>query len=292
MNLKSIYLISVDAFFYGKDMNIEQLIELSLSEDIRHGDITTDFLDLKNKKIKAVLKAKEAGVLAGLEVSFQVFNAIDEKTKCKSLKKDGDFLNKGEIFAEISGYSSSVLKAERVSLNFLQRLSGIATLTNKYVQKIYPYKAWLLDTRKTTPLLRELEKYAVRIGGGFNHRFGLYDMIMLKENHIKSAGSITEAVKRVKAKNTSYKIEVEVTNSRELDEAVKAGADRVMLDNMGVPEMQKAVEEYSGKVELEASGNVKLDTIEEIAKTGVDFISCGALTHSYKSLDISLLFID
>ena len=273
-------------------MNINQLIELSLSEDIRHGDITTDFLDLKNKKIKAVLKAKETGVLAGLEVAFQVFSAIDEKTKCKALKKDGDFLKKNDIIAEISGYSSSVLKAERVALNFLQRLSGIATLTNRFVQKIYPYKAWLLDTRKTTPLLRELEKYAVRIGGGFNHRFGLYDMIMLKENHIKSAGSITEAVKRVKAKNTSYKIEVEVTNSRELDEAVKAGADRVMLDNMGVPEMQKAVEEYSGKVELEASGNVKLDTIEEIAKTGVDFISCGALTHSYKSLDISLLFID
>ena len=273
-------------------MDIKTLIELSLSEDIRHGDVTTDFLKLGNKKTKAVLKAKEEGILAGLETAFRVFNTIDAKTKCKALKKDGDFLKKGDIIAEISGYSASVLKAERVALNFLQRLSGIASLTYKYVQKIYPYKAWLLDTRKTTPLLRELEKYAVRTGGGFNHRFGLYDMIMLKENHIRSVGSISEAVKKVKTKNTSYKIEVEVTNLNELKDAVNAGADRVMLDNMSVSDMKKAVEEFSGKVELEASGNVTLDTIEKIAKTGVDFISCGALTHSYRSLDISLLFTE
>jgi nicotinate-nucleotide pyrophosphorylase (carboxylating) len=279
-------------FFMGNIMDIKTLIELSLSEDIRHGDVTTDFLKLGNKKTKAVLKAKEEGILAGLETAFRVFNTIDAKTKCKALKKDGDFLKKGDIIAEISGYSASVLKAERVALNFLQRLSGIASLTYKYVQKIYPYKAWLLDTRKTTPLLRELEKYAVRTGGGFNHRFGLYDMIMLKENHIRSVGSISEAVKKVKTKNTSYKIEVEVTNLNELKDAVNAGADRVMLDNMSVSDMKKAVEEFSGKVELEASGNVTLDTIEKIAKTGVDFISCGALTHSYRSLDISLLFTE
>jgi nicotinate-nucleotide pyrophosphorylase (carboxylating) len=169
-------------------------------------------------------------------------------------------------------------------------MSGIATLTRKHVDLIKPYKAKLLDTRKTTPLLRSLEKYAVRAGGAYNHRFGLYDMIMIKDNHIHAAGSITEAVRRVKRFNTSYKIEVEVKNLEELQEAVQNQVDRVMLDNMSLDQIKEAVRIYSGQIEMEVSGNVKLDTIEAIAATGVDYISSGSLTHSYQSLDISLLF--
>jgi len=169
-------------------------------------------------------------------------------------------------------------------------MSGIASLTHDFVTQLEDTEAKLLDTRKTTPLLRQLQKYAVRMGGGFNHRFGLYDMIMLKENHIRAAGSITEAVRRVKINNTSYRVEVEVTNEAELLEAINCGVDRVMLDNMTLDQMKRAVRLYSDKVELEASGNVTLDTVREIAKTGVHFISSGALTHSYKSLDISMLF--
>ena len=208
----------------------------------------------------------------------------------KALKKDGDNISKGDRLAEISGKAVSILQAERVALNFLQRMSGIATMTNKFVRQIVSFKAKLLDTRKTTPMLREFEKYAVRVGGGFNHRFGLYDMVMLKENHIRAVGSITAAVNRIRKHTTSYKIEVEVTNLRELEEAAKCGVDRIMLDNMSLSEMREAVKKISGKVKLEASGNVTLETIGKIAETGVDFISSGSLTHSYKSFDISLLF--
>jgi len=271
-------------------MNIDKLIELSLEEDIRHGDVTTDNLGIEDRSSTAFLVSKENGILAGIEITFKVFKKIDFSTKCRAFKKDGDKLIKGEKIAEISGKSSSILKAERVALNFVQRISGIASLTARFVEKVSSFNTKILDTRKTTPLLRELEKYAVRTGGGFNHRFGLYDMVMLKENHIRAAGSISKAVEAIKKHNTSYKIEVEVTNSTELEEAVNCKVDRVMLDNMSLDEMKKAVEKYSHKVELEASGNVTLETIEEIAATGVHFVSSGALTHSYKSLDISLLF--
>ena len=271
-------------------MNIEKLIELSLEEDIQHGDITTDNLEIEDRLSKASLVAKENGILAGIEIAFKVFKKIDFLTKCRAFKKDGDKLIKGEKIAEISGKSSSLLKAERVALNFLQRLSGIATLTARFVEKVSFFNTKILDTRKTTPLLRELEKYAVRCGGGFNHRFGLYDMIMLKENHIRTAGSISKAVESIKKHNTSYKIEVEVTNLKELEEAVNCKIDRIMLDNMPLDEMKEAVKKYSDQIEFEASGNVTLETIEDIAATGVHFISSGALTHSYKSLDISLLF--
>ncbi|MBC8384761.1 MAG: carboxylating nicotinate-nucleotide diphosphorylase [Candidatus Cloacimonetes bacterium] len=271
-------------------MNIDKIIDLSLEEDIGHGDITTENLCIEDKNSQAFIIAKEKGVLAGLNIAFEVFKKIDNSLKCESFKNDGDRLQKWDQIALITGSSSSILQAERVALNFLQRLSGIASLTRDFTEKIVPYEAKLLDTRKTTPLLRKLEKYAVRIGGGYNHRFGLYDMIMLKENHIRAAGSISNAVRMIKKKNTSYKIEVEVTNLAELEEAVENRVDRVMLDNMSLQDMKNAVTKYGDEIELEASGNVTLKTIHNIAATGVQYISCGSLTHSYKSLDISLLF--
>jgi len=271
-------------------MNIDKIIEWSLEEDLQHGDVTTKNLEIEEKTSQAFFIAKESGVLAGIEIAAKVFRKVDETVLFKALKNDGNNISKGDKLAEISGKSVSILQAERVALNFLQRMSGIATLTNKFVRQIASFKAKLLDTRKTTPMLREFEKYAVRVGGGFNHRFGLYDMVMLKENHIRAVGSITAAVNRIKKHTTSYKIEVEVTNLRELEEAARCGVDRIMLDNMSLSEMREAVKKISGKVELEASGNVTLETIGKIAETGVDFISSGSLTHSYKSFDISLLF--
>jgi len=196
---------------------------------------------------------------------------------------------KDEIL-RVEGRPASILQGERTALNFLQRLSGIATQTRVMVDLISHTRTRLLDTRKTTPLLRSLEKYAVRVGGGFNHRHGLYDMIMLKENHIRAAGGITAAVKRIQAQNSTYKIEVEVTNQDELAEAVAAKVDRVMLDNMSLKEIRAAVKAYKTKIELEVSGGITAENILAYARTGVHFISSGALTHSYKSLDISLLF--
>jgi nicotinate-nucleotide pyrophosphorylase (carboxylating) len=277
-------------FFLRKFIvRIKKLINHALFEDIGTGDITTDYLELPKKNVSAYLISKEEGVLCGLTIALAVFSEVDISIKSIAYKKDGDFIKKGDTIAKIEGYSSSILQGERVALNFLQRLSGIATLTREFVEKIKPYKAKLLDTRKTTPLLRELEKYAVRTGGGLNHRFGLYDMILIKENHILVSGSITKAVKKVREQNTSYRVEVEVANHNELEEAVNCNVDRVMLDNMSIKQIREAVEAYSGRVELEASGNVNLKTINEIASTGVDYISCGAITHSYKSLDMSLL---
>lgn len=271
-------------------MNLKNIIQKSLEEDIYFGDITTENLDIAKNTITAILVAKEKGILAGNFIFQQVFQEVDDKITIKSNKKDGDLLSKGDEIAKIKGNAVSILKAERVALNFLQRMSGIATLTNKFVQKIEGYKARLLDTRKTTPLLRILEKEAVRIGGGYNHRFGLFDMIMLKENHIRAVGSIKEAVKQIRLSDTAHKIEVEVTNLKELHEAYLAKADRAMLDNMSISEMKQAVNQYEDKIELEASGNININNIKEVAATGVDFISSGSLTHSYKSLDISLLF--
>ncbi|MCL2063234.1 MAG: carboxylating nicotinate-nucleotide diphosphorylase [Candidatus Cloacimonetes bacterium] len=273
-------------------MRLEEKIRLAIIEDIGSGDITTEYLDLAKKNVSAYLVAKESGVLCGLHVAFMVFKMVDEGIKCVAYKKDGDWLKKGDTFVKIEGYSSSILKGERVALNFLQRMSGIATMTRLFVEAIKPYKAKLLDTRKTTPVWRDIEKYAVKTGGGYNHRFGLYDMILIKENHIRSAGSISEAISSVKKHNTSYKIEIEVTNLEELDIAVKCGVDRVMLDNMDIEMIREAVQNYSSMVELEVSGNVNFNTINEIASTGVDYISSGSLTHSFKSMDISLLFME
>lgn len=271
-------------------MDIKEIIKLSLMEDLGTGDITTESLELVKTITQATIIAKEDGVIAGLSIFAEVFKQVDPEIKITFYKRDGDKVVNKEPIAKLEGNPATLLKGERVALNFIQRLSGIASQTAKMVEQLAGTEAKLLDTRKTTPLLRQLEKYAVKVGGGFNHRFGLYDMIMLKENHIRAAGSITKAVQMVKKSNCTYKIEVEVTNLEELKEAVGAKVDRVMLDNMSVDVMKQAVELYHGKVELEASGNVRLETIREIAETGVDYISSGAMTHSYKSLDISLLF--
>ncbi len=270
-------------------MIIKEKIKQALLEDIGTGDITTDYLDLGHKSVNAYIIAKEDGILCGIEVAKEIFRMIDPEIHLVAYRKDGDRVLKGDDVLKISGMGQSILKAERVALNFMQRLSGISTMTGRYVEEIKNTEAKLLDTRKTTPLLRYFEKYAVRTGGGYNHRFGLYDMVMIKENHIRSVGSITDSIIKIKHKNSTYKIEVEVTNLDELEEAVLAGADRILLDNMSLEDMSQAVEQYGQRVELEASGNITLETIGSVAETGVHFISSGALTHSYKSLDLSLL---
>lgn len=271
-------------------MDLSLIINKSLEEDIGFGDITTECIFSQTHNSTAFIIAKQQALISGLDIAMRVFKAVDNSLSFVVYKKDGDKVKKDDEVVKISGKTVSILKGERVALNFIQRLSGISTITDKFVREIKPHKAKLLDTRKTTPLYRELEKYAVRVGGGFNHRFGLYDMIMIKDNHIKAAGSITKAVKKVKHKNINYKIEVEVTNLDELKEAVAAEVDRVMLDNMPIEEMYKAVDLYGLHVELEASGNVNLENINRIASTGVHFISSGKITHSYDSIDLSLIF--
>ncbi|MDP2174163.1 MAG: carboxylating nicotinate-nucleotide diphosphorylase [Candidatus Cloacimonadaceae bacterium] len=271
-------------------MEIDKIIKLSLAEDIGSGDITTRYLELGPEASIAFMIAKAAGVLAGADIAKKVFKAVDIDLRVTLYRKDGDSVKPGDEIMRIEGKPASILQGERTALNFIQRLSGIATQTRSFVDIIKSTNAKLLDTRKTTPLLRALEKYAVRVGGGFNHRFGLYDMILIKENHIRACGSIVKAVSRVKSQNTNYKIEVEVTNILELEEAFLAGADRAMLDNMSIPEIKAAVKRYGKKIELEVSGGVNQSNILAYARTGVHFISSGALTHSYKSLDISLLF--
>jgi nicotinate-nucleotide pyrophosphorylase (carboxylating) len=271
-------------------MTWQEIIQLALEEDIGSGDISTMYLEVGAVPEQAFMIAKEGGILAGMDIACDVFRAVDPSLKITLYCKDGDKVAPGKEILRIEGNPASILQAERTALNFLQRLSGIATLTYAMVSQLKGTKARLLDTRKTTPLLRGMEKFAVRVGGGFNHRFGLYDMILLKENHIRACGSIKEAVKRVKKHNTAHKIEVEVTNASELAEAVRAKVDRVMLDNMELDEIRECVKLYGKKVELEVSGGVTLENVRKIAKTGVHFISSGALTHSYKALDISLLF--
>ncbi|MCB5245583.1 MAG: carboxylating nicotinate-nucleotide diphosphorylase [Candidatus Cloacimonadaceae bacterium] len=271
-------------------MTWNEIINLALEEDLGTGDITTDYLDLEPIPEKAFMIAKAPGIVAGLEIAKEVFCIIDKNLKITMYKRDGDTVKRGDEILRVEGNPTSILKGERTALNFLQRLSGIATMTKAMVDKLEGTSARLLDTRKTTPLLRSMEKYAVRVGGGYNHRFGLYDMILLKDNHIKACGSITEAVKRVKEKNITYKIEVEVSNIKELEEAVRAGVDRILLDNMSIPKIKNCVKRFGSKVDLEVSGGITLENIREIAQTGVPFISSGALTHSYHSLDISLQF--
>ncbi|MCB5259796.1 MAG: carboxylating nicotinate-nucleotide diphosphorylase [Candidatus Cloacimonetes bacterium] len=271
-------------------MLLDEIIRKSLEEDLGSGDITTRYLDLDPVINTAYMIAKAEGVLAGTGIAIQVFKAVDPELKITLYRKDGDDVHPKDEIMRIEGKPSSILQAERTALNFLQRLSGIASQTRRMVIAMSGTNTKLLDTRKTTPLLRSLEKYAVRVGGGLNHRHGLFDMIMLKENHIRAAGGITKAVTKINAQNASYKVEVEVTNLAELEESVTAKVDRVMLDNMSIKDIKTAVKRYGKKVELEVSGGVNEDNIMQYAKTGVHFISSGSLTHSYKSLDISLLF--
>ncbi|MEO0114550.1 MAG: carboxylating nicotinate-nucleotide diphosphorylase [candidate division WOR-3 bacterium] len=269
---------------------IRDLIKIALKEDIGTGDITTKLVVPKKVKVKAVIIAKAKGILAGIDVAKQVFHAVDKTLRFTPMKRDGDRLRPNTIIASIQGKASSILIAERTALNFLQHLSGIATLTNQFVQAVKGTKVKILDTRKTIPGLRILEKYAVKVGGGENHRLGLYDMILIKSNHSKVAGSIVQAVNRVKAGNRrGLRFEVEAKNLDEVKTALALNCPMIMLDNMSIAEMRSAVK--LGKAKFEASGGINLKNVRKIAQTGVDYISIGALTHSAKALDISLQII-
>ncbi|MBI5788614.1 MAG: carboxylating nicotinate-nucleotide diphosphorylase [Candidatus Schekmanbacteria bacterium] len=265
------------------------IIDLALVEDIGSGDITTAAIVPDDLILKAELQAKEDLVLAGLGVVKQVFEHFDPQITLESLHTDGNTVYKGEVIARITGKANAILTGERTALNFLQHLSGIASATSLYVKLLEPYKAKLIDTRKTTPGMRTFEKYAVRCGGGQNHRLGLFGGIMIKDNHIAAAGSITEAAKRAR-KNAPpvLKIEVETTTLEEVKEAIAVEADIIMLDNMDVETIAQAVKLINGQAMTEASGDVNLSNIEAVAQTGVDYISVGRITHSAKSVDISL----
>lgn len=268
---------------------MEKVIKKALAEDIGTGDITTQCTIPNGNMVSGSLLAKENGVLCGMEVAQTAFKLVDEDILFKAYFRDGDPIKKGDIIAEISGRAASVLTAERTALNFIQHLSGIATRTHEAAQKVKGTKAKIIDTRKTTPGLRVFEKYAVKTGGGSNHRFNLADGILIKDNHIKASGSITAAITAARANAPhTLKIEVEVETMDQIKEALAAGADIIMLDNMDTPAMREAVALINGQALVEASGNMDRKDLYEVASTGVDFISIGALTHSVKALDISL----
>jgi nicotinate-nucleotide pyrophosphorylase (carboxylating) len=273
-----------------KLIEIKTIILRALQEDIGDGDITTLCTVSPDAMLEGTFFAKEDGVIAGLAVAKLTFSLLDERVQFTSNVTEGDWVENGQIIASVSGPGQAILSGERVALNFLQRMSGIATLTRRFVEAVRGTAVIILDTRKTVPGLRYFDKWAVRLGGGQNHRFGLYDMVMIKDNHIAAVGSIAEAVRRVRTADTRKRaIEVEVKNLAELQEALDLKVDRILLDNMTPAEMQEAVRLTNGRVALEASGNVSLENVVAIAATGVDYISIGKLTHSAKALDISLL---
>ena len=260
-----------------------------LAEDMPYGDVTSDPLFPDDHTCSGTFVAKEDGCIAGLLVAERVFRVLSEDVVMTILVEEGSQVKKGTVIAKISGLTRDILKGERLALNLMQRISGIATMTRKYADQLEGTHTRIVDTRKTTPGLRELEKYAVRMGGGYNHRFNLSDGVMLKDNHIEAAGGITNAITKVRATLSHMtKIEVEVEDLFQFEEAMAAGAEVILLDNMDTETMAKAVAMKRGNVILEASGNITLERLAEIAATGVDIISSGALTHSVKSLDISL----
>ena len=271
---------------------IQKIVKIALEEDLGSGDITSNLTIPEKQKGEGFIVAREKGLIAGLEVVKSVFKQVDPGLMFKPLVSDGDKVRPGQRVALIRGKVKSILAGERTALNFLQRLSGIATLTGEFVGKIRGTRAKILDTRKTTPGLRLLEKYAVKKGGGKNHRQGLYDMILIKDNHIKAAGSISAAIGKALRNKKGLKIEVETRNFGEVKEALNFKIDRIMLDNFKPEDLRRAVRlirSKNKKVEIEASGRVNLKNIRKIALSGVDYISVGALTHSAKALDFSLL---
>ncbi len=268
---------------------VEEVVRRALAEDVGTGDLTTDLVVPREAVTTAFITSKAEGVLAGLPVAARVFSFLDAGVVLEEALPEGSRLEPGTVIARLSGPARAILTGERVALNFLQRLSGIATLTRRFVELLAGTGTRLLDTRKTTPGLRLLEKYAVRVGGGWNHRFGLYDAVLIKDNHIKVAGGVGEAVRRARAVAPPWvKIEVEVEDLAQLDEALAAGADLILLDNVSIPLLREAVARARGRALLEASGGITLANVREVAATGVDFISVGALTHSAPALDISL----
>ncbi len=271
---------------------VDLIIENTLEEDLGSGDVTTDAIFSVDDTCKALIIAQEEGIIAGIPIAERVFQKLAPEVTVTQKLKDGEHVNPGDEILVIKGSIHAVLSGERLSLNLLQRMSGIATATSKYVAAISGYRTRILDTRKTAPGLRVLDKYAVSIGGGCNHRFGLYDAVLIKDNHIDFAGNISNAVEIVRSKYQSkFKVEVETSTLDEVREALKAGADIIMLDNMTVEMMKEAVRIINGKSITEASGGITLDTVRQIADTGVDFISVGAITHSSPALDIGLYMV-
>lgn len=273
-------------------LDLEKIIVHGLQEDIGSGDITTESCVPADAKSSGVFIAKEQGVICGLEAASGVFKYLDPSVSFDCNISDGDYVNIGSIIAQIDGPSRAILSGERLALNLLQRLSGIATLARRAADELTGLNTRVTDTRKTTPGLRTLEKYAVRIGGGSNHRFGLFDGILIKDNHIKAAGGITQAIEaaRKRAPHT-MRVEVETETLEQVSEALKAGADIIMLDNMETAAMREAIKLTQGRALTEASGNMDKRSLREVAETGVDYISIGALTHSVKAMDISLKFL-
>ncbi len=274
-------------------MHIEEIVRLALKEDIGDGDHTSLATIPEDATGEAVLTAKDQGIIAGIDVAREVFRQVDSTIRMNVLMDDGSTVKKGDKIFYVSGKARSLLTAERTALNFLQRMSGIATFTRKLANQLEGYPARLLDTRKTTACNRTVEKMAVRLGGGHNHRFGLFDMIMIKDNHVDFSGGIEKAIQAthnyLKSKGKNLKIEIEVRNFDELDEVLRVGGvNRIMLDNFTPDDLKKAVDIIGGAYETEASGNISIDNIRKYAETGVDFISVGALTHQIKSLDLSL----
>jgi nicotinate-nucleotide pyrophosphorylase (carboxylating) len=268
--------------------NISELIDVALSEDIKDkGDITSSSI-FQSEKDHFYLLSKDEGILCGIEIFEKVFKMIDPSSEIETEMSDGDRIEKNMIVTTISGKVAAILKAERTALNLLSHLSGIASKTAEFVRETGG-RTTILDTRKTLPGLRELQKYAVRCGGGENHRMGLYDMVMIKDNHIDAACGIENAVKKVKDKwGSKFKIEVETRNLGEVRKALDSGVDRILLDNMNIEKMKKAIKLINGKTETEASGNMILEKISEVSRTGVDYISVGELTHTVKAFDFSL----
>ncbi len=278
-------------------MRLDEIIDEAFKEDLGDGDHTSLSTIPATAIGKAKLVIKEDGILAGIHVAEKVFKKVNDNIEFEAYLKDGAQVTKGDVVFFVEGLARSILSAERLALNFMQRMSGIATYTHKLSDKIKDLNTTLLDTRKTTPLLRELEKYAVKMGGGENHRMGLYDMIMIKDNHIDFAGGIENAIdatnKYLIQKSKKLKVEIEVRNFSELHQVLDhGGIDRIMLDNFTPDELKKAVDLINGQYETEASGGINMDTIRSYAETGVDFISVGALTHQIQSLDMSLLAVE
>ncbi len=271
---------------------LKKIIEIALEEDIKNGDITTIACVPPTLMAEGKLLIKQDGVIAGLEVAAAVFNYVDEEIQFEIYKNDGSEVNSGEIAGLVRGRAASILTAERTVLNLLQRMSGIATFAKTFQDRIKHTNAKIIDTRKTAPGLRYIDKLAVKIAGCQNHRIGLYDMYLIKDNHIEAAGSITQAIKACKhhkkAIGGNYKIEIECSSIKQVEEALAEGVDIIMLDNFKIDEMKKEVEFINHRCKVEASGMVNLETVKSIAETGVDYISVGALTHSVKALDISL----
>ncbi len=270
-------------------INVDDYIINTLKEDITSEDVSTNAVMPENKQGKADLICKQDGIVCGLDVFERTFKILDDTSRFEANFKDGDFVKKGDLIGVIYGDVKAILSGERTALNYLQRMSGIATMTREYVNELKGYKTVLLDTRKTTPNMRPFEKHAVRVGGATNHRYNLSDGVLLKDNHIGAAGSVTKAIEMAKAYAPFVrKIEIETETLEQVKEALDAGADIIMLDNMDNDTMRKAVEMIGDKAQTECSGNVTKERLKEIAEIGVDFVSCGALTHSAMIMDVSL----